>query len=67
MLVEGDRSKLQTLFPNLGAGVVIRKLVHDYITLVERKVAESRLLPDETRVDIDELFVLNDDSSPPSV
>ena len=36
-LYKGDYEKLQSMFPDLGAGVVIRRVVRNYIESLEEK------------------------------
>lgn len=36
-LFAGDFSRLQELFPDIGASVVVRKLVRNYITALDAK------------------------------
>lgn len=40
-LTRGDYDKLALLFPDTGAGPVIRQLVHDFITRVEAQAHEA--------------------------
>lgn len=40
-LYKGDYAKIQELFPDIGAGVVIRKVVHNYVeSLTAKTTAE---------------------------
>lgn len=34
-LYEGDYSRIQELYPEMGAGAIIRRLVRDFITRIE--------------------------------
>ena len=40
-LARGDYAKLQALFPDNGAGPIIRQIVHDFIAKVELAEAEA--------------------------
>lgn len=44
-LFPGDYNRLQELFPDIGAGPIIRRLVHDYLDRVES--AKPQLLAKE--------------------
>lgn len=55
-LFEGDLARLQALFPNVGAGIAIRRLVHDYLELVDRRVAAQRKEPAGEIGNIEELI-----------
>ncbi len=53
-LIEGDYKKLQEAFPQHGAAVVVRKLVHKYIARLEAQIAAKlHHAHSETEVDID--------------
>lgn len=40
-LIQGDFARLRELYPRLGAGEVIRRLVHSHIKSVDEKIAAS--------------------------
>lgn len=40
-LFAGDYRRLQELFPDVGAGVIVRRLVRNYITALDAKAAEA--------------------------
>jgi len=42
-LYEGDFQRLQDLYPDLGAGIVVRKLVRKHIKSVEKNVTPAKL------------------------
>lgn len=49
-LFEGDYEKLQSIYPDLGAGFIIRRLVSKHISQIEAAVPKVRL--DELTVDV---------------
>lgn len=42
-LFAGDYAKLQSLFPDVGAGVVIRKVVRDFLSKIEGSTKPSKV------------------------
>lgn len=40
-LYKGDYTKIQELFPDIGAGVVIRKVIRNYVESIEAKTYVS--------------------------
>jgi hypothetical protein len=49
-LYAGDYAKIQELFPDIGAGVVIRKVIRNYVESIEAKTAVE--VPAATQLEI---------------
>ena len=49
-LYQGDYAKIQELFPDIGAGVVIRKVVRNYVETIEAKTAVA--LPKTSQMEL---------------
>lgn len=47
-LYKGDYAKIQEIFPDVGAGVVIRKVIHNYVETLEAKTAVE--MPDQLEI-----------------
>ena len=52
-LYRGDYAKLQALFPELGAAIIIRKLVRQYLD--NTKGPQDSTLPDTLKADTDDI------------
>ena len=51
-LYKGDYQKLQELYPDLGAAIIIRNLVRKYLTNIENKTETTTQFPEVPNVEI---------------